>query len=198
MRCLHLLPLYVYVTFKRRYWHVSKGLYEIKPRYELKKEDIDGYRELVNKYRKNEIDASEDQSSVSEVKPVYSALFDGLVDLVEHKGDAAFLIWFIPDNFQKTLLQVHLSTPFFTGLDLNPYGWVRCQRHAESVISSAIWMTESIPWLLRIRRSTHLSPISPWTNVPPMTAYRCHVCKFSRKTVSIPRSKRRFTTWLPM
>lgn len=64
--------------------------YEIKPRYELKKEDIDGYRELVTKYRKAEADA--EQTNDPDVKPVYSALFDGLVDLVEHEGNSAFLI----------------------------------------------------------------------------------------------------------
>lgn len=31
--------------------------YEIKPRFKLKKEDIDGYRELVNKYRRGEAEA---------------------------------------------------------------------------------------------------------------------------------------------
>lgn len=63
--------------------------YEIKPRFELKREDIDGYRQMVNKYRKegNGVQAPDD-----EVGGVYTALFDGLVDLVEYNGNPAFLV----------------------------------------------------------------------------------------------------------
>lgn len=66
--------------------------YEIKPRFKLKKEDIDGYREWVNKYRRGESDALNIQTASTDTKPVYTALFDGLVDLVEHNGSPAFLV----------------------------------------------------------------------------------------------------------
>lgn len=66
--------------------------YEVKPRFKLKKEDIDGYRELVNKYRRGETEAHSIQTSHLDAEPVYTALFDGLVDLVEHNGRPAFLI----------------------------------------------------------------------------------------------------------
>jgi len=66
--------------------------YEIKPRYKLKKEDIDGYRELVNKYRRGEAEAPNIHTASTDTEPVYTALFDGLVDLVEHNGSPAFLV----------------------------------------------------------------------------------------------------------
>jgi len=66
--------------------------YEIKARFKLKKEDIDGYRELVNKYRRGKAEAPSIQTANPEAEPVYTALFDGLVDLVEHNGSPAFLI----------------------------------------------------------------------------------------------------------
>lgn len=64
--------------------------YEVKPRFELKKEDIDGYRNLINKYRKGETPNTE--ISDPDVKPVYTALFDGLVDLVDYEDGPAFLV----------------------------------------------------------------------------------------------------------
>lgn len=66
--------------------------YEIKPRFKLKKEDIDGYRELVNKYRRGEAEAPNIQTASTDTEPVYTALFDGLVDLVEYNGSPAFLV----------------------------------------------------------------------------------------------------------
>lgn len=71
--------------------------YEIKSHFKLKKADTDGYRKLVNKYRKQESDidksrASNTQTSNSYASPVYIALFDGLVDIVEHDGSPAFLV----------------------------------------------------------------------------------------------------------
>jgi len=66
--------------------------YEIKPRFKLKKEDIDGYRELVNKYRRGEAEAPNIHTASTDTKFVYTALFDGLVDLVEHNGSPAFLV----------------------------------------------------------------------------------------------------------
>jgi len=66
--------------------------YEIKPRFKLKREDIDGYRNLLIKHRKAETEAENDQLSGSETKLVYTALFNGLVDLVEHDGNPAFLV----------------------------------------------------------------------------------------------------------
>ncbi len=66
--------------------------YEIKPRFKLKKEDIDGYRELVNKYRREEVKATGLRDAIPKTEPVYTALFDGLVDLVEHNASPAFLV----------------------------------------------------------------------------------------------------------
>lgn len=66
--------------------------YEIKPRFELRNEDIDGYRDLVNKYRRGEVEANSIQTSHPDAEPVYTALFDGLVDLVEDNGSPAFLV----------------------------------------------------------------------------------------------------------
>lgn len=69
--------------------------YEIKPRFKLKKEDIDGYRELVNKYRRGETEAPNIHTANQDAEPVYTvytALFEGLVDLVEHNGSPGFLV----------------------------------------------------------------------------------------------------------
>lgn len=67
--------------------------YEIKPRFKLKKEDIDGYRELVNKYRRREAEALNIHTTSTDTEqPVYTALFENLVDLVEHNGNPAFLV----------------------------------------------------------------------------------------------------------
>jgi len=66
--------------------------YEIKPRFKLKKEDIDGYRELVNEYRRGKAEAQNRHTPNPDAEPVYTALFDGLVDLVEDNGSPAFLV----------------------------------------------------------------------------------------------------------
>jgi DNA primase catalytic core len=66
--------------------------YEIKPRFGLKREDIDGYRDLLHKHKKAEAEATNAQLSENESELVYTALFDGLVDLVEHDGNPAFLV----------------------------------------------------------------------------------------------------------
>ncbi|MFH1374780.1 MAG: CHC2 zinc finger domain-containing protein [bacterium] len=66
--------------------------YKIKDHFNLKKTDIDGYRDIVNKHRKAEAESVKAQTSDSDTEPVYTAYFDGLVDLVEHDGSPAFLI----------------------------------------------------------------------------------------------------------
>ncbi|HUU29587.1 MAG TPA: CHC2 zinc finger domain-containing protein [archaeon] len=66
--------------------------YEVKPRFKLKKDDIDGYRIIINKHRKTESDTRFGQSSNSDTEPVYTAYFDGLVDVVEHNSSPSFLI----------------------------------------------------------------------------------------------------------
>jgi len=66
--------------------------YEIKPRFKLKQEDINGYRDLINEHRKVGSQAKTAAISDSDIEPVYTALFDGLVDLVEHNGEPAFLV----------------------------------------------------------------------------------------------------------
>jgi DNA primase catalytic core len=66
--------------------------YEIKTRFKLKKEDVDGYRDIVMKCRKTDMQISKNQAEDEEVKPVYTALFEGLIDIVEKDGKPAFLI----------------------------------------------------------------------------------------------------------
>jgi len=66
--------------------------YEIKSRFKLKREDIDGYRDLLKARRKVEGGGTHSDSCEAEPKYVYTALFDGLVDLVEHNGNPAFLV----------------------------------------------------------------------------------------------------------
>jgi DNA primase catalytic core len=66
--------------------------YEIKTRFKLKKEDIDGYRDIVVKCRKADMQISKSHAEDEETKPVYTALFDGLIDIVEKDGKPAFLI----------------------------------------------------------------------------------------------------------
>jgi hypothetical protein len=66
--------------------------YEIKTRFKLKKEDIDGYRDIVVKCRKADMQLSKGHAEDEEAKPVYTALFDGLIDIVEKDGKPAFLI----------------------------------------------------------------------------------------------------------
>lgn len=64
--------------------------YTIKPHFKLKREDIDGYRDLVNQYRDNA--QSDRKQSEDESREAFTAVFDGLVDLVEHDGQPAFLV----------------------------------------------------------------------------------------------------------
>ncbi|MDP3024363.1 MAG: CHC2 zinc finger domain-containing protein [candidate division Zixibacteria bacterium] len=66
--------------------------YEIKHWFKLKKQDIDGYRDLVNEYRKGGEEAPTVQGANLGTNPVYTALLDGLVDLVGHHGTPAFLM----------------------------------------------------------------------------------------------------------
>lgn len=66
--------------------------YEIKPRFKLKKEDVDGYRDAIMKYRRADIQLNRNQAENEEVKPVYTAIFEGLIDIVEKDGEPAFLI----------------------------------------------------------------------------------------------------------
>lgn len=65
---------------------------EIKPRFKLKKEEVDGYRELINKYRKKKDESSNKDMTDLNIDSEYKAYFDGLVDLVEQDGNPAFLI----------------------------------------------------------------------------------------------------------
>lgn len=65
----------------------------IKPRFRLKTADLKGYRELVRKYRREEAAAAPTIHTASATpEPVYTARFEGLVDLVEHHGSPAFLV----------------------------------------------------------------------------------------------------------
>ncbi|MBU2540928.1 MAG: toprim domain-containing protein [Candidatus Omnitrophica bacterium] len=66
--------------------------YEIKARFKLKKEDVDGYRDMIMKSRKADMQESKSRAEEEEAKPVYTALFEGLIDVVEKEGKPAFLI----------------------------------------------------------------------------------------------------------
>jgi DNA primase catalytic core len=66
--------------------------YEIKPRFGLTNPDIDAYRGLVNQYRKADSEPAKAQTSNHSSDTSYTAYFDGLIDIVEHNGDPAFLI----------------------------------------------------------------------------------------------------------
>ncbi len=61
----------------------------LKSRFHLKREEVAAYRKVLRELRS----ASRSRSDhASEDEPVYTALFDGLVDLVEHEGEPAFLV----------------------------------------------------------------------------------------------------------
>jgi DNA primase catalytic core len=64
----------------------------IKSRFNLRKKDIDGYRELVGKFRDQSVQAPNIRVSGREAETVYTANLDGLVDLVEHEGSPGFLM----------------------------------------------------------------------------------------------------------
>lgn len=66
--------------------------YEIKSRFKLKRNDIDGYRGIITRQRKREMEARDSHSSNSDSETVYTAYFEGLVDLVEYQGEPAFLV----------------------------------------------------------------------------------------------------------
>lgn len=66
--------------------------YAIKERFGLSVRDIDGYRERVNKDRKQLADSENNGGDSDNDKPVYRAVFGGLVEIVEHEGKPAFLI----------------------------------------------------------------------------------------------------------
>jgi len=63
--------------------------YAIKRHFGLKREDIDGYRSVINNLRKK---AAADETSQATSEEAYTAVFDGLVDLVEYEGQPAFLV----------------------------------------------------------------------------------------------------------
>lgn len=65
--------------------------YHIKPYFDLKSEDVEGYRRLIKKYQnKTEKVSSENRDNDSH--KTYSAYFEGLIDIVEDKGNPVFLI----------------------------------------------------------------------------------------------------------
>jgi DNA primase catalytic core len=64
----------------------------VKDRFNLKARDLDGYREVINQFRKEEARAEKVGTSHAHAEATYSALFDGLVDIVEEDGRPAFLL----------------------------------------------------------------------------------------------------------
>ncbi len=66
-------------------------LREVKERYDLTERDLDCYRKMLKKYRA-ELDITNETVANNHVHTEYKALFDGLVDIVEHEDNPAFLI----------------------------------------------------------------------------------------------------------
>jgi DNA primase catalytic core len=66
--------------------------YDIRDRFGLKATDIQGYRELLNQLRRETAIASDAQSSSTDGNAIYTACFEGLVDIVEHSGAPTFLV----------------------------------------------------------------------------------------------------------
>lgn len=66
--------------------------YEIKPHFKLKNKDIEAYRKIVNEQRDEDNKLESQHQAKSTEKPKYTALFEGLVDLVEQDDESAFLI----------------------------------------------------------------------------------------------------------
>jgi hypothetical protein len=64
----------------------------LKDCFGLSAKDIDAYRERVNNYRKELAVAEAGGDKGDGSRPVFAAVFDGLVDIVEHDGKPAFLI----------------------------------------------------------------------------------------------------------
>jgi len=66
--------------------------YEIKPRFELTNKDIDGYRKVIKECQKSDPCASEVLGVDTFDEIIFTAKFDGLVDIVEHNDEIAFLV----------------------------------------------------------------------------------------------------------
>jgi DNA primase catalytic core len=65
---------------------------EIKPRFKLAKAEVDAYRALINKGRKAAAKLEAGKEETGDSKEVYTAVLDGLVDVVEHDGQPGFLM----------------------------------------------------------------------------------------------------------
>lgn len=66
--------------------------YEIKSRFKLNTKDIEGYRDMVNKRRKEDTKFLISETAILDAPIKYTALFDGLIDIVEDGGSPAFLL----------------------------------------------------------------------------------------------------------
>jgi len=63
----------------------------IKRRFRLNREEMSAYRQLIASRRK-ELRPALGLNEAQAGEPIYTALFEGLVDLVEHEGQPAFLV----------------------------------------------------------------------------------------------------------
>jgi DNA primase len=66
--------------------------HEMRPRFELKREEIDAYRRKINKLRRVNVRNRSARAPSSTDGALITARFDGLVDLIEYQGKVAFLI----------------------------------------------------------------------------------------------------------
>ena len=65
--------------------------YRIKPYFDLKNEDIEGYRQLI-KENQNKLKQVISEGENRDNRKIYSAYFSGLIDIVEDKGSPVFLV----------------------------------------------------------------------------------------------------------
>ena len=65
--------------------------YDIKKRFNLKGDDIKGYRDMILRFRKDNIRLVKEEE-ISVEGNVYTASFESLVDIVEYEGQPAFFV----------------------------------------------------------------------------------------------------------
>jgi len=66
--------------------------HDVKTRFGLKNRELDGYRELLNRLRGKNEEPARARAPKPAPECLYTALFDGLVDLVDQDGNPAFLV----------------------------------------------------------------------------------------------------------
>jgi hypothetical protein len=87
--------------------------YEIKPRFKLKKDDIDGYRVIIKKHRKTESNIKrhhEDRDDkTGSTAPIFNAIFAGLVDIVTDSADGEVVYLVKQNDTSAELREVEIN-----------------------------------------------------------------------------------------